>query len=81
MDKVERFLEAEGEETRAVPDADEYVSSPLLTIVEAARYLGVGKKTLYQLIEWGEVKTVRVLGSDRLERESLDIFRRKGTLT
>jgi excisionase family DNA binding protein len=52
----------------------------LLTVPEAARYLGVGRKMVYQLIERGEIKAVKVGGSTRLDRKSLDDFRASGRL-
>lgn len=33
---------------------EEYVALPLMTASEAAKYLGVGEKVVYQFIEWGE---------------------------
>jgi excisionase family DNA binding protein len=57
-----------------------YVTAPLLTVPEAARYLGVGRKMVYQLIERGEITAVRVDGSTRIERKSLDQFRASGRL-
>ena len=58
----------------------EYVSAPLLTVAEAARYLGVNKKMIYGLIELGELRAVKVKGSVRIERKSLDDFRAAGKL-
>jgi excisionase family DNA binding protein len=57
-----------------------YLAAPLLTVPEAARYLGVGRKMVYQLIERGEITAVRVGGSTRIERKSLDEFRTSGKL-
>jgi excisionase family DNA binding protein len=58
-----------------------YVSAPLLKMGEAAKYLGVGRKVLYQLIERGEITVVRAGGSTLVEKKSLDVFRARGTLT
>jgi excisionase family DNA binding protein len=59
-----------------------YVSAPLLTVGEAARYLGVGRKVIYQLMERGELTVLRRSGSEKLiEKKSLDEFRRRGGLT
>jgi excisionase family DNA binding protein len=57
-----------------------YVAAPLLTVPETAKYLGVGRKMVYQLIERGEITAVRVGGSTRIERKSLDEFRASGRL-
>ncbi len=56
-------------------------TSTLLTVPEAARYLGVGRKKIYQLIEYGEVKAVKLGRSTQIEKESLDRFRESGKLT
>lgn len=60
---------------------DGLVSAPLLTVGEAARYLGVGRKVLYQLIERGEIRTVKLKGATLIEKASLDDFKAGGTLT
>jgi excisionase family DNA binding protein len=57
------------------------MTSALLTVPEAARYLGVGRKKVYELIEWGEIKAVKLGGSVQLEKDSLDRFRESGKLT
>lgn len=58
-----------------------FVSAPLLTVAEAARYLGINRKMVYQLIERGEIVAVKVKGSVRIEQKSLDIFRASGKMT
>ena len=57
------------------------VMSALLTVPEAARYLGVGRKKVYELIEWGEIKAVKLGSSVQIQKESLDRFRESGKLT
>ena len=57
------------------------VMSALLTAPEAAKYLGVGRKKIYELIEWGEIKAVKLGRSVQIEKESLDRFRESGKLT
>ena len=57
------------------------VSAPLLRVSEAAKYLGVSRKTLYQLIERGEITAVRAKGTTLIEKKSLDAFRAAGRLT
>jgi excisionase family DNA binding protein len=56
-------------------------SPALLTVADAAKYLGVARRTIYQLIEWDELKVVQVQGSVRIEQKSLDKFRSGGMLT
>ncbi len=57
-----------------------YMASALLTVAEAARYLGVSRKKVYQLIEWGEFSTVKLGRSLQIEKKSLDEFRASGKL-
>jgi excisionase family DNA binding protein len=57
-----------------------YAALPLVTVGEAAKYLGVGRRILYQLIERGEITVVRVDGGLRVEKKSLDDYRASGRL-
>lgn len=57
---------------------DESVSLPVLTVSEAAKYLGVGRKVIYQLIEWGEVRAVKMKGTAMIEKNSLDAYAASG---
>ena len=63
-------------------DVDEeetgYVSAPLLTVGEAARYLGVGRKIVYRLIETGELAAVKSRHAILIEKKTLDDFRKAG---
>ena len=59
-----------------------YVSGPLLSIADAAKELGVGKKIIYQLIENGEIRAVRP-GTGKtvlIEKKSLDEYRAAGRM-
>ncbi len=58
----------------------EYVMLPLIRVPDAARYLGVSRKGIYRLIEWGELRAVKVFGSVRIEKQSLDQYKAKGQL-
>jgi len=60
---------------------DNYIHLPLLTVGEAAKYLGVGRKVVYQLIEFGQLQSVRENSAILIEKRSLDLFRQSGTLT
>jgi excisionase family DNA binding protein len=60
---------------------DNYIHFPLLTVGEAARYLGVGRKIIYQLIEFGQLQSVRENRAILIEKRSLDLFRQSGKLT
>ena len=51
-----------------------------LTVAEAARYLGVGRKVVYQLIEFERIRAVRRCQAILVDKESLDEFRRSGGL-
>jgi excisionase family DNA binding protein len=57
------------------------IISALLTVSEAAKYLGVNRQKIYQLIEWGEIKGVKLGRSVQVEKESLEQFRASGKLT
>ena len=58
-----------------------YVTAPLVTVGEAAKYLGVSRKILYQTIEMGRITAVRSGGATLVEKKSLDEFRASGMLT
>jgi excisionase family DNA binding protein len=60
---------------------DAFIHMPMLTVSQAAKYLGVGKKIIYQLIEFDEIRAVRERGAVLVEQSSLDAFRESGKLT
>ena len=60
---------------------EEYVSLPLMTISDAAKYMGVGRKIIYQLIEFGELRAVKNKRAVLIEKASVDAFRASGKLT
>ena len=53
---------------------------PWLTVSEAARYMGVGKSIIYQLIEFGEVRAVRRKRAILVEQKSLKAYLESGRL-
>jgi excisionase family DNA binding protein len=57
------------------------VISTLLTVAEASKYLGVAHRKIYQLIEWGEIRGVKLGRAVKIEKESLDQFRDSRKLT
>ena len=61
-------------------DHQEYIYLPLLTVGEPARYLGVGRKIIYQLIEYELLKTVRSNGAVRIEKRILDELKSSGII-
>ena len=61
-----------------VVEGEGFVSGPLLTVSQAAKHLGVAKRIIYQLIEYGQVTAVKVKGSVRIEQKSLDEYRSRG---
>ncbi len=63
------------------PENEKYITPTLLNVPEAAKYLGVGRRKVYELIEWGEVKAVKLGRSVQIEKGSLDQFRAGGKLT
>jgi excisionase family DNA binding protein len=62
-------------------DPQKYIALPLMTVGETARYMGVGRKIVYQLIEYGEIRAVKNKGRVEIEKASVDAFRAAGRLT
>jgi excisionase family DNA binding protein len=62
-------------------EQNNYIHFPLMTVGEAAKYLGVGRKVIYQLIEFDQIQSVRENRAVLIEKRSLDSFRQSGTLT
>ena len=58
-----------------------YLTPALLTVSEAAKYLGVGRTQIYRLIEWREIKAVKWGRSVQVQKDSLDRFRASGKLS
>ena len=50
----------------------------ILTIEEAASFLQIGKRSLYNLVKEGKVPGKKVLNKWRFERESLKAWVREG---
>lgn len=50
------------------------VSSPLLTMTEAADYLRVSRRTLYRLLDQKRFPTVLVNSRRMVKRDALDAF-------
>jgi excisionase family DNA binding protein len=58
------------------------LESPLMTVADAAKDLGVSRKTVYALLESGSLMGLKAKGSVKLvSKESLDRFRSRGELT
>jgi len=51
-----------------------------VSVPEAARILGVARKTVYDLIEWGELGAVRIHSAVRIDREDLERFQASGKI-
>jgi excisionase family DNA binding protein len=60
---------------------DEFIYMPVMTVSQAAKYMGVGKRIIYQLIEFDQIRAVRERGAVFVEKKSLDEFRASGKLT
>ncbi|MFZ3046701.1 MAG: helix-turn-helix domain-containing protein [Desulfatirhabdiaceae bacterium] len=58
-----------------------YIYFPLMSISEAAKYLGVSRSTIYRLIELDEIRAVKQGKATRVEKMSLDTFKESGKLT
>jgi excisionase family DNA binding protein len=52
-----------------------------ITVGEAARYLGVGRRIVYQLIDFGRIRADRRRKIILVDPQSLKEFRRSGGLT
>lgn len=63
-----------------MPRGEEFAMLPLMTISEAAKYIGVGRQVLYQLIEYGELRVVKMKGTALVEKRSLDDYRASGRM-
>ena len=64
-------------ETSLNATGDQFYAS----VPEAARYLGVSRKTVYRLIEWGELIALRQNGAVQVDLRSLKVFRDSGKMT
>ena len=62
-------------------DREKHIELPLMTVGETARYMGVGRKVVYQLIEYGEIRAVKNKSRVEIEKASVDAFRAAGRLT
>lgn len=60
------------------PDDDGLV---YVSVGEAARYLGVGRRIVYQLIDFGRIRADRRRKIILVDRQSLEEFRHSGGLT
>ena len=57
---------------------DNIFSTDTMTVSEAAKYMGIGRKLIYQLIEFGEIFATRQGGAVRIDRASVDAFVNSG---
>jgi hypothetical protein len=66
-----------------LPHSDEMDNddSVYVTVGDAARYLGVGRKIVYQLIDFGRIRAGRRHKMIVVDQHSLEEFRRSGGLT
>lgn len=53
-------------------------SEALMSVPEAAKYLGIGRKVVYDLIDWGELVAIRENGAIRIDRNSVRAFQDSG---
>jgi excisionase family DNA binding protein len=52
----------------------------LVTVPEAAKFLGLGRKMIYQLLENGELRAIRQESKILIDPCSLQEFRNKGKM-
>jgi len=57
---------------------NEFIEVPVMTVSEAAQFIGVGKKVIYQMIEFDEIRAVRQRGKIMIDRSSLEAFHNSG---
>jgi excisionase family DNA binding protein len=57
------------------------IGGNFVSVADAARYLGVGRKVVYQLIEYNRVRAVRRRQVLMLDKQSLEEFQRSGQIT
>ncbi|MBI4766176.1 MAG: helix-turn-helix domain-containing protein [Deltaproteobacteria bacterium] len=62
----------EKDQTEKGSGEEEFLAGPLLNISEASKFLGIGRKELYRLIDQGEIKAVKAGDSLRLEMSQLE---------
>lgn len=55
----------------AQPDQQDLVSDGLMTVVEVAAFLSVGRSTVYQLMEKGELPFVKLGACRRIPKQAL----------
>lgn len=53
----------------------------LVTVPQAAKYLGVGRKVVYQLLEYGELRAIKQDGKILIDPCSVKNCRSKGIST
>ncbi|MBI5591358.1 MAG: helix-turn-helix domain-containing protein [Deltaproteobacteria bacterium] len=62
-------------------ESEPYIYFPLMSISDAAKYLGVSRKTIYRLIELDEIRAAKQGKAIRVENKSLVTFKESGRLT
>jgi len=55
-----------------------YIALPLISITEAAAYLGITQKTVHHFIELGEITAVKAGGAVCVEQKSLERLKKAG---
>lgn len=64
-----------------MPRKDHYDNPAFMSVPEAARYLGVGRKMVYTLLETGQLTFARENGAIRILATSVIDFQTSGKLT
>lgn len=54
------------------------IEVPVMTVSQAAQFIGVGKKVIYQLIEFDDIRAVREHGKVFIDKSSLEAFHNSG---
>ncbi len=69
MQRLQQKIETQ----RTLPD--------LVTVPEAAKFLGIGRKAIYLLLEYGELRAIRERGKILIDPCCLYEFYNKGMMT
>ena len=57
-----------------------HTDTDTVSVAEAARMLGVARKTVYDLIEWGELDAVRIRSAVRIDTGAIHRFQASGKI-
>jgi excisionase family DNA binding protein len=77
---AKRIRTSQGNILMAYLDRTQEGLEAFMTVAEAARYLGVGRKIVYQLVEFERIRSLRRGRVLWVDNSSLDEFQRSGQM-